>query len=305
MTQKIKIIATNAAGERGSKFPVKELLLDQDGIVGDVHAGTIRPVSMFDEAQAERFSKITGAVKPDHGEFAENILFKTSEILDIKTFDRFVKGDVILEVTQKGKPFHDEFREPGNYVMPREGIFCRVLNGGILKAGNEMEYLPKIFRAKIITLSDRASRGVYEDKSGPALTQILEKHFQKINWRLETENIILPDSEEKLREILESALKSSDIIITTGGTGIGPRDITPEVMKPFIHKEIPGIIEMIRWKYGVEKPGALISRALAGVNGKTLLFALPGSVRAVGEYMTEINKHLEHLIYMIEGVERH
>ena len=96
-----------------------------------------------------------------------------------------------------------------------------------------------------------------------------------------------------------------DIIITTGGTGIGPRDITPEVMQKFIKKEIPGIMEMIRWKYGVEKPAALISRAMAGVNHKTMLFALPGSVRAVNEYMTEILKHLEHLIYMIEGVDRH
>lgn len=305
MTQKIKILATNAAAERGRKFPVKELLLDQDGIVGDVHAETVRPVSMFDAAQAERFYKITGAAALDHGQFAENILFETSDILDIKIFDRIVKDEVILEVIQKGKPFHDEFREPGNYVMPREGIFCRVLKGGVLKAGDELDYIPKVFKAQIITLSDRASRGIYEDKSGPAVTGILEKHFQKLNWRLETENAIIPDSEEKLREILESSLKNSDIIITTGGTGIGPRDITPDVMKPLIKKEIPGIMEMIRWKYGIEKPAALISRALAGVNDKTLLFALPGSVRAVGEYMTEINKHLEHLIYMIEGVERH
>ncbi len=305
MTKKIKIIATSAATERGRKFPVEELILDKDGIVGDVHAGTVRPVSMFDLSQAKRFYQITGAAPLAHGQFAENILFETSVVLDIKIFDRFMKGDVSLEVTQKGKPFHDEFREPGNYVMPREGIFCRVVNGGVLNVGDEMTYLPKIFKAKVITLSDRASRGIYEDKSGPAVTEILKKHFNKINWRIEIKNIIIPDSKEKLRGVLESSIKNADLIITTGGTGIGPRDITPEVMKPFIKKEIPGIMEMIRWKYGVEKPAALISRALAGVNNKTLLFALPGSVRAVNEYMTEINKHLEHLIYMIEGVERH
>ncbi len=99
--------------------------------------------------------------------------------------------------------------------------------------------------------------------------------------------------------------QNTGLIITTGGTGIGPRDITPEVMKDYIQKEIPGIMEMIRWKYGLEKPTALISRALAGVNGKTLLFALPGSVKAVNEYMAEINKHLEHLVYMVEAVEKH
>jgi molybdenum cofactor synthesis domain-containing protein len=305
MTQKIKVLAINSASERGRKFPVDQLVLDRDGIVGDVHAGTVRPVSLFDVSQAKRFYTITGAAQLESGQFAENILFETSEKLDIKIFDRFVNGELVLEVTQKGKPFHDEFREPGNYVMPREGIFCRVLNGGSLKAGDELEYFPKVFRAAVITLSDRASRGVYEDKSGPAVSALLIKQFQKLSWRLEVENIVIPDSEEKLKELLEISLKKSDLIITTGGTGIGPRDITPDIMQPFIKKEIPGIMEMIRWKYGVEKPAALISRALAGVNEKTLLFALPGSVRAVSEYMTEINKHLAHLVYMLESVERH
>lgn len=305
MTQKIKVLAINSASERGRKFPADQLVLDQDGIIGDVHAGTARPVSLFDRAQAKLFYDITGAAQLESGQFAENILFETSEKLDIKIFDRFVKDELVLEVTQKGKPFHDEFREPGNYVMPREGIFCRVLHGGSIRAGDELVYMPKVFRAKVITLSDRASRGVYEDKSGPAVSSILNKQFQKLSWRLEVVNIVIPDSEEKLRELLEASLKNSDLIITTGGTGIGPRDITPDIMQPFIKKEIPGIMEMIRWKYGVEKPAGLISRALAGVNEKTLLFALPGSVRAVNEYMTEINKHLAHLIYMIESVERH
>jgi len=305
MTQKIKIIATNTAAQRGRKFPVDELVLNTQGIAGDVHAGSIRPVSLFDAAQAGRFYNITGAKALESGQFAENILFETSEVMDVKVFDRFTKDELIMEVTQKGKPFHDQFREPGNYVMPREGIFCRVLQGGTLKSGDDLLYQPKVFKAKIITLSDRASRGIYEDKSGPALAKILQKKFENLDWRLETASIIIPDNEDKLREVLAISVKNSDLIITTGGTGIGPRDITPDVMKEYIKKEIPGIMEMIRWKYGVEKPAALISRALAGVNGKTLLFALPGSVRAVNEYMTEINKHLEHLIYMIESVEQH
>jgi molybdenum cofactor synthesis domain-containing protein len=190
--------------------------------------------------------------------------------------------------------------------MPREGIFSRVKHGGLLKAGDEMDYVPKIFKARIITLSDRASQGIYEDKSGPAVGEELTGLFKKMSWRLETENIIIPDNDVELRGLLKNSLEQNfDIILTTGGTGIGPRDITPDVMKEFIKKEIPGIMEMIRWKHGIEKPAALISRAIAGVNGKTLMFALPGSVRAVKEYMSEINKHLEHLIFMIEGVERH
>ncbi len=305
-TQKIKIVATNAAAERGPKYPVHQLVLNHDGVEGDVHAGTVRPVSMFNLAEAERFYNITGASELEHGQFAENILFESESEIDVKPFDIFRKGDIEIQVTQKGKPFHDQFREPGNYVMPREGIFCRVLNGGILKAGDEMIFEPKVFKAKVITLSDRASRGVYEDKSGPEVSGILEKYFDKINWRIEIENIVIRDHEGQLSKLIPELLKQkTDLIITTGGTGIGLRDITPEVMQKFIKKEIPGIMEMIRWKYGVEKPAALISRALAGVHDKTLLFALPGSVRAVNEYMTEILKHLEHLVYMIEGIDRH
>jgi len=169
-----------------------------------------------------------------------------------------------------------------------------------------MKFVPKVFMARIITLSDRASKGIYEDLSGPAVTAELTGQFKKIGWRLQTENIIIPDDENQLRNLLKESLENGfDIIITTGGTGIGPRDITPEVMKEFIQKEIPGIIEMIRWKYGIEKPAALVSRAVAGVSGKTLMFALPGSVKAVNEYMSELKKHFEHLVYMVEAVELH
>jgi molybdenum cofactor synthesis domain-containing protein len=306
MQQKVKIIAVNAANERGPKYPVDQIVLTLDGIEGDVHAGTVRPVSMFNMAEAERFYNITGASKLEYGQFAENILFETEGEIDVKPFDIFRKDEVAIQVTQKGKPFHDRFREPGNYVMPREGIFCRVLSGGILKAGDELIFEPKVFQAKVITLSDRASRGIYEDKSGPAVSGILENYFKKLNWRAEIENIVIPDDEAQLRSLISELLENkTDLIITTGGTGIGPRDITPDVMQQFIKKEIPGIMEMIRWKYGIEKPAALISRALAGVHNKTLLFALPGSVRAVNEYMTEITKHLEHLFYMAEGIDRH
>ena len=306
MKQKIKILSVNTAAERGRKFPVEQLILTETGAQDDAHAGTSRQISLFDVADAERFYKITGAKELEFGQFAENILFETDEKLGITIFDRFVKDDLVLEVTQQGKPFHDEFREPGNYVMPRKGIFCRVKQGGKLKAGDEMEYVPKVFKARVITLSDRASKGIYEDRSGPAVTELLAGQFKKTGWRMETENIVIPDDEKELHQLLENSIEQQfDIVITTGGTGIGPRDITPEVMQEYVKKEIPGIMEMIRWKYGLEKPAALISRAVAGVNNKTLLFALPGSVKAVKEYMGEINKHLKHLFYMLYDVDVH
>ncbi|MFW5705702.1 MAG: MOSC domain-containing protein, partial [Bacteroidota bacterium] len=118
MKQSIKILSVNAAPEGGRKFPVEQLELNLDGIRGDAHAGTIRQVSLFDKAEAERFYRIAGADELEPGQFAENILFETEPELEVKIFDRFVKDEVVLEVTEIGKPFHDKFREPGNYVMP-------------------------------------------------------------------------------------------------------------------------------------------------------------------------------------------
>lgn len=306
MTSQIKIHSVNKAAEKGRKSPVDKIILNLSGIQGDIHAGTLRPVSMMDVASAERFYGITGAKTLEPGSFAENINFSAEQGVDGRIFDRFAGAEVLLEVIFKGKPFHDQFRDPGHYLMPREGIFCRVLRGGTLKAGDEMEFIPKIFRITIVTLSDRASKGIYEDRSGPAITKIVESFFTKLNWRFEVKNHIIPDNEKTLEDLLAAELSNhADLIITTGGTGIGPRDITPEVMHKFVRKEIPGIMEMIRWKFGMEKPTALVSRAVAGVSGTTLLFALPGSVKAVTEYMSEIVKHIEHLFYMVHAVELH
>ena len=95
------------------------------------------------------------------------------------------------------------------------------------------------------------------------------------------------------------------MVFTTGGTGVGPRDVTPEVVTSFCEKTIPGIMEAIRVKYWALKPNALLSRSVAGVAGQMLIFALPGSVRAVTEYMAEIVKTLEHLLFMLYGLDSH
>lgn len=124
-------------------------------------------------------------------------------------------------------------------------------------------------------------------------------------WNNTISNIILPDDENELREVLQQAKNKYDFIFTTGGTGIGPRDITVDVVRPFLDKEIPGIMDMIRVKYGMEKPNALISRSIAGLYNNTMVFTLPGSVKAVNEYMAEITKILRHLLLMLYGIDAH
>jgi molybdenum cofactor synthesis domain-containing protein len=224
--------------------------------------------------------------------------------------DRFTLGDIELEVTQIGKECHGTscaiFKEVGNCVMPKEGIFCRVLSPGILHAGMELEYHPKIFRAMVITLSDRASSGEYEDKSGPRVKELLASHFQTLNRQSSIDSHLIPDDPHALEELLHKAKEELfDLVITTGGTGIGPRDFTPDVVKSMLDKEIPGIMELIRIKYGSEKPAALLSRSVAGILGKSLIFTLPGSVKAVNEYMSEISKSIMHMTYMLHGLDSH
>jgi molybdenum cofactor synthesis domain-containing protein len=164
--------------------------------------------------------------------------------------------------------------------------------------------LPEQFRIRVITLSDRAHRGSYADLSGPAVIKYVKYTMAAAGWKYEIQHDILPDDADALRAALTSS-PSADLIITTGGTGIGPRDITPDVVKPLLTKEIPGIMEQIRVKYSTKNPKALLSRGIAGTIGNTLIYTLPGSVKAVHEYMAEIVKTLEHTFYMLYGIDKH
>jgi molybdenum cofactor synthesis domain-containing protein len=165
--------------------------------------------------------------------------------------------------------------------------------------------LPEKFEILIITLSDRAHRGEYEDLSGPKIRELITGFFQTEGWSFNINSTLIPDDAAKLKDLLMDAENKCNIIITTGGTGIGPRDITIETVTPFLVKEIPGIMEFIRIRYGAEKPNALLSRGVAGIIGKSLIYTLPGSVRAVEEYLTEILKTLKHTIYMQFGIDKH
>jgi len=164
----------------------------------------------------------------------------------------------------------------------------------------------KSLQIHIITLSDRASRGLYEDKSGPIIKELCENFFNEKKWRIKIRQQIIPDEAEQLNQILSKAKADlTDIIFTTGGTGVGPRDITPEVVRPMLDKEIPGIMEMIRMKFGVIKSNAILSRGIAGVMGQSLIYTLPGSPNAIKDYMLEIFKTIEHVVYMINDMDIH
>ncbi|RLD82306.1 MAG: molybdenum cofactor synthesis protein [Bacteroidetes bacterium] len=307
----INIVSVNISEEKGTvKKPVSEIHLNDTGIEGDAHSGKWhRQVSLLAIESVEKFAALAGR-EIKHGEFAENITTEGMLLYEASPLDRFFGEQVILEVTQIGKKCHGDscgiYREVGNCVMPKEGIFCRVLSLGDLQAGDTLEYIPKVYSALVITLSDRAYAGEYEDRSGPRLSELLTTFFDGQKWLHDIQNVVIPDDEQALSALLLDAVEQGvDFIFTTGGTGIGPRDISPEVVRSVMQKEVPGIMEMIRMKYGMEKPNALLSRGVAGVADKTMLFALPGSVKAVNEYMDEIVKSLRHMVYMLHGLDMH
>lgn len=304
------IVSINISSEKGtSKIPVENGVISELGIEGDAHSGRWhRQVSMLAKEDVDKFSLLdANGRKFLPGEFAENITTTGIDFTKTAILDRFKIGEAELEVSQIGKTCHGNecsiFVEVGKCVMPKSGIFTRVIRGGTINKNDKIEYIPRPLKIKIITLSDRASAGEYEDLSGPKIKEILQSYFIGRRWHAEYSFSLIPDSEEKLmNELSKSTGDGIDILFTTGGTGIGPHDITPDVITRFADKQIPGIMENIRMKFGEAYPAALLSRSVAAVKDETLIYSLPGSVKAVAEYTNEILRTLEHSILMLHGL---
>ncbi len=305
-----RLVAVNIADRKGvCKTPVARALVDMSGVIGDAHAGPWqRQVSLLAEESIVRFGESAGRTFLP-GMFAENLTTRGFDPGDVSLLDRFQIGTVVLEVAQIGKRCHGDgcavFREVGRCVMPSEGMFCRVLAGGGVAPGDRVVQIQRRLRCQVVTLSDRASRGDYEDRSGPRAQVLLRDHFAATRWRFDVQGMVLPDDASRLRDMLMAAAPACDIIVTTGGTGIGPRDITPDVVVDLADRLLPGVMESIRVEFGAKNPGALLSRSVAAVMGRTLVYTLPGSVRAVEEYLGEILKSLEHAICMLHGLDTH
>lgn len=153
-------------------------------------------------------------------------------------------------------------------------------------------------KTAVITVSDRCSRGEREDQSGKAIVETVEsKGWEVVSY------IIIPDDKARLKEELLrlSDELGSQLIFTTGGTGLSPRDYTPEATLEVLEKEVPGMAEAMR-REGLNKtPHAMLSRAVCGIRGRTLIINLPGSLKGVRESLEVVLPAIPHAVELLKG----
>lgn len=156
-------------------------------------------------------------------------------------------------------------------------------------------------RAHVITVSDGVSAGTRDDVSGPALHTILRNaDFEVVGPE------VVPDKQERICDaIVAAVVAGADLVVTTGGTGLGPRDVTPQATSMLIDYEVPGLGELMR-RSGAEKtPMAVLSRGLAGVRGQTLILNVPGSMKGATESLEAVMPVLGHAMQLLHGNTKH
>ena len=153
-------------------------------------------------------------------------------------------------------------------------------------------------RAAILTISDKGFKGEREDRSGPVLREILDQ----AGFSIATFEI-LPDDQRLLEQRLRHLADKSclDLVVTTGGTGVSPRDVTPDATLAVIDRQVPGMAEAMRANSLAKTPHAMLSRAVVGIRGQTLIINLPGSVKGAQENMETLLPALEHALAKIQG----
>ena len=272
------------------------------GLEGDAHAGDWhRQVSLLSYDKIQRFNELGAGVS--HGDFGENLVVAGIDFRCLPVGTRLICGECILEITQIGKVCHTHcqiYRKMGDCIMPREGVFARVVKDGTISVGDAMsvaEADPRL-RAAVLVLSDKGSHGEREDKSGPAIAQMLEAAGYGVD-----EIMMLPDE----RGMIEAELinfadrRRVDLILTTGGTGFSRRDVTPEATAAVAHRNAPGVAEAIRY-HSLQITGrAMLSRGVSVIRGGTLIVNLPGSPKAVRECLEYILPHIKHGVEILRG----
>jgi molybdopterin adenylyltransferase len=303
------VLSVCISGRKGDrKTPLEAAtLVANHGIEGDVHAGPWhRQVSLLDAADVEG---MRGRGLPDlkAGDFAENVLLSGIELATLGLGSRIRLGATAeVTVTQIGKVCHARcaiYEQAGDCIMPRRGLFARVLSGGTVRAGDPAEVAARIeretFQCVVLTASDRCSRGETVDTAGPAVGDLLRQRLGAHIYAGE----ILPDDRGRISDRLRHYCDghSIDLVLVVGGTGFAPRDVTPEAARDVIERLTPGLDEAMRRASLEKTPNAMLSRAVSGIRGSTLIIALPGSERGSVENLGAVLPALAHGLAKLRG----
>ena len=306
MAQIEALCISKKKGER--KHPVGSAVFRTDyGIEDDAHAGPWhRQVSILSLEDIEDLRK-KGLPDIKHGDFAENVVLSGLDITTYGLGTRLRIGkDVVLSITQIGKVCHSPcriYRMTGDCIMPRQGLFARVESGGKVKKDDRVELIHLVprdmFQAVVLTISDRCSTGENQDTAGPAICKIIQESLPSHIYTKE----IIPDNQDEIEERLRHYCNghSLDIVLTVGGTGFSPRDVTPEASRNVIERFTPGIDEAMRAFSLLKTPRAMLSRGTSGICGSTLIVNLPGSKRAAIENLDVIIAALNHGLLKLRG----
>ena len=274
------------------------------GIEGDAHAGRWhRQVSMLGLDQIAAFNARGAGVEP--GAFGENLVVEGFGFRALPVGTLLRCGGVLLEITQIGKECHNHceiYRRMGDCIMPREGVFARVLCEGVIRVGDEMAVEARQgvrpWQSAVITLSDKGARGERMDESGPAIAGRLKAAGYEV-----VEQLLIADDAEMLKKQLCRLADQTqlDLVLTTGGTGFSPRDVTPEATLAVGERSAPGIAEAIRAASLAVTSRAMLSRGAAVIRGKTLIINLPGSPKACMESMDVFLDVVPHGLELLRG----
>ena len=274
--------------------------IENFGMENDAHAGSERQVSLLSWESVEAFKKSGAAVNP--GDFGENLLVQGFDFKAFPVATRFKCGDAIFELTQIGKKCHSACavtQRTGKCIMPTEGVFARVVQGGVVSVGDQLELLQgRRFSAAILVASDRCSSGERQDKSGPVIKEIL----QSAGYLVCGATLLSDDQDGLFSALCQIAdTQKPDVIFTSGGTGFSPRDNMREATLRAATKDAPGIAEALRAYSMTITPRAMLSRGASVIRGKTLIINLPGSPKAGKECVEYVLPVLEHGIPILRG----
>lgn len=297
------ICSSDVRGIAKSVIPEGRFKVDW-GLEGDAHAGHWhRQVSLLGLESIEDFRRRGGNV--EFGAFGENLVVDGFIFSKLPVGTLLRCGDVLLEITQIGKACHSHcavYEAVGDCIMPWEGVFAKVLEGGVIHPGDEMVEVERgekrPYQAAVITLSDKGSQGLRQDESGPVIVKRLEQEGYDV-----VEKILLPDGRDELEQHLRRLAdqRQVDLILTTGGTGFGQRDVTPEATIAVADRQVPGIAEAIRAASMKVTQRAMLSRAVSVIRKKTLIINLPGSPKACQECMDVFLETIPHGLDLLRG----